>query len=451
VPVISTHRLLGVITMLRDALGDPRRHELRLAELYAGYVASAVERERLLGEATTRNRVLETLQEVLETLAGPVPLARGVPVVLLALCAGLQADAVALVSRDHCDDPAESWSAVDASGAEVAPVPALHATARALLDAPPRDGKARLVETGDGGSLLAATFAAPAGTGVLLARWNDAAVPAEAMALIEGAANSLRLARERQESERAREEAAALRRSRELQRGFLSRLSHELRTPLTAIGGYASSLMAADVSWDGASERRFLSRIGAESARLNRLVDDLLDFSAIESSTMRLQLDWCDVAPVLDAAAACLPPDSQALIALDCAHDLPPIWADHDRLEQVFVNLLENALRHNPGGTHAWVTATGDEAGGVVVVVSDDGAGLPEEVASALFETRRRGVGPGAGAGLGLSIAKGIVDAHGGRIELEPAPRGTRFVVRLPTGGPGPSHRYAEDHELADA
>jgi signal transduction histidine kinase len=270
------------------------------------------------------------------------------------------------------------------------------------------------------------------------------------VALMEDAANSLRLARERQESERAREEASALRRSRELQRGFLSRLSHELRTPLTAIGGYASSLMSPDVTWDGESKKRFLSRIGAESARLSRLVVDLLDFSAIESSTMRMLPDWCELPPVIDAAVACLTPSQAAAIDVECQHDLPVIWADHERLEQVFLNLLENALRHNPDGTSVWVTATGDEEHGVEIRVTDDGGGLPEEIALALFEPRNGGVGPAAGAGLGLSIAKGIVDAHLGEIDLERLELGTQFSVRLPIGGPDSSHRYTEDRDLSD-
>jgi len=285
---------------------------------------------------------------------------------------------------------------------------------------------------------------------VLVATWGAASAPSGGIALFEDAANSLRLARERQESERAREEASALRRSRELQRGFLSRLSHELRTPLTAIGGYASSLMAPDVTWDGDSEKRFLSRIGAESARLNRLVDDLLDFSAIESSTMRLQPDWCELAPVLEAAAGCVAPAHRGAVEVGCQHDLPVIWADHDRLEQIFLNLLENALRHNPDGTHVWIEASGDEEGGVVVSVTDDGGGLSDEIARALFEPRQQGHGPSAGAGLGLSIAKGIVDAHQGEIELQRLEHGTRFLVHLPIGGPDSSHRYAEDRDLSD-
>jgi signal transduction histidine kinase len=299
----------------------------------------------------------------------------------------------------------------------------------------------------------------------------------EETALLEDAAHSLRLALEREEAGHAHQEAAALRRSRELQRGFLSRLSHELRTPLTAIRGYASSLLQPDVTWDRESQQRFLDRIAAESARLGRLVDDLLDFSAIESGTMRLQWDWCDILLVVEAAIACLPPGSAASVSLTCDPSLPVVWADHDRLEQVFVNLLNNAFGHNPPGTAVRVTATAEQiaagqpggpeqlgrhpASEVVISVLDDGVGMPPELLTSPFEAGRRprpasGTGHGngsghtsgngsgaggngreggrrnAGAGLGLSIAKGIVQAHGGRIELVPLRNGTCFRVHLP-------------------
>ncbi|MGH3219227.1 MAG: sensor histidine kinase, partial [Streptosporangiaceae bacterium] len=149
---------------------------------------------------------------------------------------------------------------------------------------------------------------------------------------------------------------------------------------------------------------------------------------------------------------------------------LPVVWADHDRMEQVFVNLLNNAVRHNPPGTKVRVTATGNEVpeeqavSEVVISVLDDGAGMPPELAAAPFESARRpslGNGAGsngngsngngsngsgsngsgsngqgnrksAGAGLGLSIAMGIVQAHGGRMELTAPSKGTCFSVYLP-------------------
>ncbi len=310
----------------------------------------------------------------------------------------------------------------------------------------------------DAWRILSVPFPGPAGPTVLLATWDGGDVTDEERALIEDAANSLRLALEREESALAHQEAAALRRSRELQRGFLSRLSHELRTPLTAIRGYASSLMQPDVTWDGPSEQRFLDRIAAESARLGRLVDDLLDFSAIESGVMRLQRDWCDIRLVVEAAVSCLPVDQAANITVDCDPAVPSVWADHDRLEQVFVNLLTNAFRHNPPGTDVTVSAREHTVMGappeVVLRVSDDGAGFPAQLAEAPFESARRHRSPTAGAGLGLSIARGIVDAHGGSIALAPVDQGTTFLVRLPieaTASPEPESDPVGLPALVDA
>jgi signal transduction histidine kinase len=258
---------------------------------------------------------------------------------------------------------------------------------------------------------------------VLLATWRRIPAAVEETALLEDAAHSLRLALEREETATAHEEAAALRRSRELQRGFLSRLSHELRTPLTAIRGYADSLMQKDVIWDGDSQQRFLDRIAAESARLGRLVDDLLDYSAIEAGIMRLQRDWCDIRLVIDAAVACLTPEHAKNISIESGEsDSPVVWADHDRLEQVFVNLLTNAFAHNPPGTMVTITVT-HSAEQVVISVRDDGTGMPP--AGARSRT--------SGAGLGLTIAGGIMHAHGGTLGRAGRERqGTTFSVRLP-------------------
>jgi signal transduction histidine kinase len=253
---------------------------------------------------------------------------------------------------------------------------------------------------------------------------------------MEDAAHSLRLALEREEAGLAHQEAAALRRSQELQRGFLSRLSHELRTPLTAIKGYASSLLQTDVTWDDESELRFLTRIAAESSRLGRLVDDLLRFSAIESGILQLQRDWCDIPLVIDAAIACLPPSGSRLVGVRCAADLPPIWADHDRLEQVFVNLLTNAVGHNPPGTRVMVIAGVDGPDKVVVSVADNGPGMQPDVAQALFEPMRRRRSPSSGSGLGLSIARGIIEAHGGQMDLVQPVQGTCFRIVLPVENP---------------
>ena len=505
VPVLGPGGLLGVITVFRAIPGKPRRDDLDLAALYAGYAASAIERDRLLDELTARNRLLETIREMLQTLAGPVPVESALRIALQALRHGLGADEVVLAAAEPAsvgqDRPlvcrgyssaAADWldgaglgngaghpagTGVIASGEPAGrDVPAATlAAVGAVLDRADPDGVAvtgqaslGTLRTGGGqpahgtwGRYLSVTFAVPDGRTVLLAGWQDGTRSDDATDLLEDAANSLRLALERERALLAQQEAMALRQSRELQRTFLRRLSHELRTPLTAITGYATSLLQQDVTWDADSQQRFLSRIAAESARLGRLVNDLLDFSTIESGILRLNSDWCDIPLVLEAAVAVLPPDaaSQVTVEMSAATGvtgLPAIWADHDRLEQVFVNLIGNALGHNPPGTKVAVTAAPSDQGpggpGTVTVrVADDGEGLPAELARAVTQAagqrdprwhdvlatgtirpRRRG----AGAGLGLSIASGIVAAHGGRLELEPTERGTCFLVTLPVEKP---------------
>lgn len=233
-------------------------------------------------------------------------------------------------------------------------------------------------------------------------------------------------------------EAAALRRSQAIQRELLSSLSHELRTPLTAIRGYASTLRQPDLTWDVVSTERFLDSISTEAARLERLVGDLLDTSAIESGVLRLQRDWCDLRLVVEAAVG-LHPD-RAAVTLRLDGHLEPVWADHDRLEQVFVNLLENAATHGAraaetDGDGTVVTLRcGDAAGTVEVEVRDHGPGLPADLGEDIFEPRVRGVTDVAGAGLGLPIARAIVEAHGGTLAAVPPDdgAGAAFLVTLP-------------------
>jgi signal transduction histidine kinase len=238
------------------------------------------------------------------------------------------------------------------------------------------------------------------------------------------------------ESEALQEEItqrSAAERSARLAREFLSRLSHELRTPLTAIRGFASSLCQPDVQFDAATTERFLTNIASESDRLGRLVSDLLDATALDSGALRLRCDWCDATRIVRAALAAVPGGES--VAVDAPAELPAVWGDHDRLCQVVVNLVENALRHTPEGTAVHVGLSAANAGLVELRVSDDGPGASPESFESLFLPWHRGAGTdggGGGAGLGLSIARGIMAAHGGTVAVEPTPVGTTFLVRLP-------------------
>lgn len=451
VPLIGSSGLIGVITGCRSFAGRPPKDEVNLVSLYAGYAAGAIERDRLFEQVTARNRVLETVREVLQILAGPEPVPSGLLLALGSLRRGLRATEVELWVEEPTGLRCIAF--VDADG-QAHPEPSrrdVSEAERALSGSQPGPSPERLEDYG--ARVLAAGFLVPSGRAVLVARWAGGQPPDYAEDLFGDAAHSLRLALERGEAEEAHQQAAALRRSHQLQRDFLSRLSHELRTPLTAIRGYASSLLASDVTWDDESKARFLNRIAGESARLSRLVGDLLDFSAIESGLLRLQPDWCDPALVIEAAVACLPPDRAGAVKVECPAGVPPVWGDHDRLEQVFVNLLDNALRHNGPDVKVGVDVFSHAQGTLVVRVTDDGKGLSEELKSYLSTALSTSTGPSTstmprppvgtppgshpGAGLGLSIARGIVAAHGGDMELEPTEQGTSFLVRLPLESPG--------------
>ncbi len=435
IPIIGTAGVLGTISGYADTVGGPPADRLELGSLYAGYAAAAIEREQLLADATRRNRVLETLRGVLNTLAGPRGAQGGFAVALLALCRGLGADAITVHHADG--DRQEYWATEVGAAAGAIAASRQRAGAAAVIAAGPRLDRARPVGT----DVLAVPIVAPSGLDVVTAWWADVSrLGNDALDLLDDAARSLRLALEREALERASAEAASLRHSQRMQREFLSLLNHELRTPLTAIQGYASTLRQTDITWDERSQQRFLDSIASESARMGRLVGDLLDFSAIDSGTLRLQRDWCDLALVLEAARRCVTEGPPSLILLRECPGVPPIWGDHDRLEQVFVNLLENAVRHAVSASAIEVSSTVD--GDVVSVrVADDGRGIPIDLAERVFLPRERGPAEGRGAGLGLAIARGIVEAHGGTIALEPVPTGTCVVVTLPVEPVTVGHR----------
>ena len=428
-PITGATGVLGTISGYGDTVGRLRSDQLELIMLYASHAAASIERERNFAESRRRNRVLEAIRAVLEVLAGPQQVHTGLDAGLEALCKVLDAeDAVVRVGR---------WSDEAGVGAGVETRastgrPGLEATAdRALAGALPTR-----VADGDG-LVLAVPFPAPSGPAALAVRWSDAIAGDESAEVLQDVARSMSLALEREALEASHRETQALRRSQRLQRDFLSRLSHELRTPLTAIHGYADSLRQPDVRWGDDAQRRFLDTIATESERMRRLVADLLDVSAIDAGIFRVHPDWCDLRLVLDASVACVASEGSstaARIRVHVADDLDPVWADHDRLEQVFVNLLENAVRHTPATTRIAVDARpspGDEPD-VHIRVSDDGHALGAARASTLFEPHVS-AGPGGGTGLGLPIARGIAVAHGGDLTLEPTDDGTTtFLVSLP-------------------
>jgi len=226
-------------------------------------------------------------------------------------------------------------------------------------------------------------------------------------------------------------EAAAAR-----ERDFSGDVSHELRTPLATVRASAETLLFAARD-DREAQREFLGDIILEAARMERLVDDLLQLARIESGTP-LKLRPVSVAEVVEAAVAELRDRAQTgSLRLDVA--LTPalaVLADPDSLRRVLTNLLENAVAHTPAGGRVSVVAR-EVAEGVELAVEDTGCGIAPEHLPHLFERfyradthRSRQSG---GTGLGLAIVKWVIAGHGSRITVQSEPgKGSRFAFVLP-------------------
>lgn len=228
----------------------------------------------------------------------------------------------------------------------------------------------------------------------------------------------------------------ALRRLETVRRDFVANVSHELKTPLTAVGGFAETLLDDDVPPD--QRRRFLVTIRDNAARMQRIVDDLLDLSRIESGGWRPEARCVEIAAAIADALSTMQSEAHArglTLAIDVAPDAAQVHADPTALRQIVCNLVENAVRYTVRG--GVTVRTRRAAGGVRVEVVDTGVGIAPEHLPRIFERfyrvdagRSRAQG---GTGLGLAIVKHLVDAHEGRIDTTSEPgRGTRIGVFLP-------------------
>jgi signal transduction histidine kinase len=228
-----------------------------------------------------------------------------------------------------------------------------------------------------------------------------------------------------------------LRRLEKIRRDFVANVSHELKTPLTAVSGYAETLL--DDSIPAEQRRRFVETIRDNATRMQRIVDDLLDLSRIESGGWRPMVAQVDVAgTVQDVFTASQLAASAKGLAL--VHDVSPdathVRVDPTAFRQIMTNLVENAVRYTREGSVTVRTRKAD--GGVWIGVSDTGIGIASEHLPRIFERfyrvdagRSRADG---GTGLGLAIVRHLVDAHGGRIEASSTVgRGTTISVLLPS------------------
>jgi two-component system sensor histidine kinase KdpD len=274
---------------------------------------------------------------------------------------------------------------------------------------------------------------------VLGARAAGAAFTTDQLQILEALASQTAAALERAQLAEAAQQAGVDVETERLRNSLLSSVSHDLRTPLATITGAASSLLE-EPAVSEPTRRELTNAIFEEADRLNRLVGNLLDMTRLESGAVRVRRDWQSLEEIVGAALARLDTRLRGRrVAVDLPKDLPLVSIDGILIEQVLVNLLENAAKYTPADSVIEVNARlGADA--LTVAVSDRGPGLPAGSEARVFEKFYRTESGGGGVGLGLTICRGIVVAHGGRIWAENREGGgTAFRFTLPLEGTPPS------------
>jgi two-component system sensor histidine kinase KdpD len=229
-----------------------------------------------------------------------------------------------------------------------------------------------------------------------------------------------------------------------LRNSLLSAVSHDLRTPLATITGSASALVEQETELDAAERRELAQAIQEEADRLNRLVQNLLEMTRLESGGVRVRKDWHPLEEVVGSALARVEKHlGRRRVDIQLPPDLPLVPLDPLLVEQVLINLLDNAIKYTPSDTPIEISAA-VEGPAVSVTVADRGPGFAPGDEARIFEKFYRGHDAGArsGAGLGLAIARGIVEVHGGQITAEPRPGGgALFRFTLPLSAQPPEVR----------
>ncbi|HUF64708.1 MAG TPA: ATP-binding protein [Gemmatimonadaceae bacterium] len=227
-----------------------------------------------------------------------------------------------------------------------------------------------------------------------------------------------------------------VRRLEQIRRDFVANVSHELRTPLTVVSGFAETLAEDDP--EPAERRQFAEMIRTHTLRMQRIVDDLLDLSRIESGGWVPKPEKVDVRALAEEALAAAAPVAESkgiALTLEIGDEVGPITVDRTAVRQILSNLIDNSLRHTDSG-QVTVFATSD-AEGTRIGVRDTGSGIAPEHLPRIFERFYRAdparARESGGTGLGLSIVKHLVDAHGGTVRAASQPgRGTTITALLP-------------------
>ncbi len=270
---------------------------------------------------------------------------------------------------------------------------------------------------------------------------DNSAMTADDRQLLEAFANQLAVAVERQNIAEQQALTLALQESDRLKTALISSVSHELKTPLAAIKASATALLGETSGVNAGIHTELAGAINRETDRLTRLVSNLLDMSRLEAGALRPSLEWVSIADVISDVLDRMEPLMPGReIVVEMAEPMPPTPLDFVQISQVLTNLLDNCARHSAPGSAISISAE------VVreqlrVTVFNEGSHIPVSESDRLFDKFYRLSTASGGVGLGLSIARGIVDAHGGRIWAENVgQRGVAFTFTIPSPAHGAGH-----------
>jgi K+-sensing histidine kinase KdpD len=262
-----------------------------------------------------------------------------------------------------------------------------------------------------------------------------------------------RLYHELQDTFERSSQAKALKQSERLKSALLDAVTHDLRTPLTSIKASATTLLEdLDAQTQGETNaplgdegrREMLEVIDEEADRLDRFIEGLTKLARIDAGEMQLRRQWSSIGEVITVALKRAEPRTRAnQIEVWIEDELPAVRIDEHAVAEVVYTLVDNAAKYSPPGTTIRAAVGPNDAGTIRLSVEDEGPGIPAEMRERVFDKFFRAMRNGDlgdrksfGSGMGLAIARGIVEAHGGRIWVEDAVghAGAKFVVELPTG-----------------
>ena len=313
-------------------------------------------------------------------------------------------------------------------------------------------------------------FLPPFGTFSIAATDNWVALTAFLITAITAGQLSARAKRRAEEAETGRREierlyselreaferashAEALRQSEKLKSALLDAVTHDLRTPLASIKASITTLLnevratndgERTIPLDPESRIEMMEVIDEESDRLNRFIGGLIELARIEAGELQLRRNWGNVDEIISTALTRAQGFTKGHnVEVDIVGELPVVRVDERAVSEVVYTLVENAAKYSPEGTDIRITASRSTNGMIMLAIEDQGAGIPRELRKRVFDKFFRATRDGdisshqpSGTGMGLAIAKGIIEAHQGRIWIESGDggKGTRVVFTLPIG-----------------